>query len=129
MTLRVDFYNAAAQLIPLLVVAAAVDARIWANQDKRRPSEITSELITFVMVTLAWVVSLYVVATGENHPLAGVLVALGLAVGWTEIVGSLALHRLGRLGHAIPTRRQRAWVMALVFMPIGAVMLLSLTVL
>lgn len=126
MTLRLDFYNAAAQLIPLLVVAAAVDTRVWANEDKRRPSEITSELITFVMVTLAWVVSLYVVATGKHHPLAGVLVALGLAVGWTEIVGSLALHRRGRLGHARSTRRQRVWVIALVFMPIGAVLVLSL---
>jgi hypothetical protein len=123
-TLGIDFFAAAAQLIPLLVVAAAVDTRAWASRERSRPSEVSFELIALVAVTTAWVVSLFVVGTEENSPLAGAIVALGLAIGWVQIVGSIGIHQVHRLGRARVTLRQRAWLATLVFMPLGAVIVL-----
>jgi len=123
-TLGKDFFAAAAQLIPLLVVAAAVDTRAWASREPSRPSEVSFELLTLVAITTAWVVALYVVGTGQTSPLASAIVALGLAVGWVQIVGSIGVHQLRRLGHAKVTRRQRVWLATLVFMPLTAVLVL-----
>jgi hypothetical protein len=97
-TLGINFFAAAAQLIPLPVVAAAVDTRAWASRERARPSEVSSEVFTLVAITTAWVVSLFVVGTERNSPLAALIVALGLAIGWVQIVGSIGVHQLERLG-------------------------------
>lgn len=129
MTLDLEFFAAAAQLIPLLVVAAAVDTRMWANSDKALPSDITFELFSLVAITTAWVVSLYVIATGENGSLAGMTVSLGLAIGWVQVVGSIGVHQLRRLGHARVTRRQLVWLAFLVLIPLGTVAALAMSTL
>jgi hypothetical protein len=118
MQLRTEFFTASAQLIPLLVVAAAIDTRAWASQARQRPSDVAFDVITLFMLTLAWMASMFVIATGTVTALDEVLVALGLAVGWIQIVGSIALHQTERLGRAKVTKRLRFWILLLISTPL-----------
>jgi hypothetical protein len=124
MTPQPEFFNAAAQLIPLLVVAAAVDTRMWANAEFQKHNDAVFEVVTLAMVTFAWMASMFVIATGYNSAAAGFIVAIGLAVGWIQIVGSIAVTQTERLRHAKVTRRLRAWIFLVVMSPLGGVLLL-----
>jgi hypothetical protein len=120
--MRIEFFSASAQLIPLLVVAAAVDTRAWASRERQRPGDVAFDVISLLMLTLAWMCSMLVIATGSVTPVEEVGVAFGLALGWVQIVGSVALHQTERLGRAKVTKRLRLWILLLIASPlVGAI--------
>jgi hypothetical protein len=87
----------------------------------QRHADVSFDVITLFMLTVAFMSSMLVVATGTVSSFAEVSVTLGLATGWVQIVGSIALHQVERLGHAKITKRLRFWILLLVSAPMAAV--------
>lgn len=87
--MRIEFFSAAAQLIPLLVVAAAVDTRAWASASRQRPSDVAFDVISLLMLTLAWMCSMLVVATGSVRAAEEVAVVMGWRLAGSRSSGRL----------------------------------------
>lgn len=117
-SVRPEFFEVAAQLVPVLLIAAAVDARGWGSRAPHSHGEAIGELVGLAALGIAWLLSLFAVAFGLTSGIAFAVVLFGLAVGWTEVVTSIAYGHLKRVRHARITRRLRAWALASALTPL-----------
>ena len=94
---------------------------MWASPERQRHGDAVFEIATLFLVSFAWMASLFVIGTGESSRFVGAAVSLGLALGWIQVVGSIAVGQAQRLGRAKPTRRLRAWIFLVVASPLVGV--------
>ena len=62
-----QFFETVAQLIPVLLVAAAVDARGWASKESQSHGQALSEIYSLLWLTMSWVLSVYAVAVQSQN--------------------------------------------------------------
>lgn len=82
-----NFYEVVANLIPVLLVALAVE-RFASSRDEGddRPSQLTTAIGAIAGLTVAECFALAAVATGSDSDLVAVIVTGALAIGWMLLV-------------------------------------------
>jgi hypothetical protein len=111
MQISADFYEVVATLIPVLLIALAVE-QFAINNDDKKPSSFAFATWTIALLTVAEAVSLGVVAHGSSSQLADTIMVIGLALGWMGLV----LSYLSKVLDARPKKRRwpRRWLAMIV---------------
>lgn len=126
MRVQPEFFEAAAQLIPLLLIAGAVDSRGWGSAAPHTHATAVSEVFALMCLTVSWLLSLFAVAMDLQTGWIFSIVFMGLAVGWTEVMSSIAFHQMLRVKHARITRRLRMWAVISALSPLVVAAVLGL---
>jgi hypothetical protein len=121
-----EFFETAAQLIPLLLLAAAVDSRGWGSPTPHTHATAISEVFALMCLTVSWLLSLIAVAMDLRAGWIFSIVFMGLAIGWTEVMSSIAFHQMLRVKHARITRRLRMWAVLSALSPLLVAAVLGL---
>jgi hypothetical protein len=107
-----SFYEVVAALIPVLLIALAVEQFAIVDDDDKTPASFSLALWTIAALTVAESVALGAVAHGSSSQLADYTMIAGLSLGWVLLVVSY----LFKLVQAMPENRRwsGAWVAMIV---------------
>jgi hypothetical protein len=88
MEFAAGFYEVVATLIPVLLIALAVEQFAIVDDDDKTPVSFSLALWTIAALTVAESVALGAVAHGSSSQLADATMVSGLVLGWILLVGS-----------------------------------------
>ena len=119
MDIQPVYYEAVAPLVPVLVIAAAVERFAFGGTQPATRREVTKLVLGLLMLSLAEFVGLRVLATGRGSEEHFYATVVGLSIAWALFVTSLLLRQLARLPGFNPSDRRSDMALALAACGVG----------